>query len=221
MSARLPRHRIIISIAALLLAAFAFVWTFVLNDRQGAQIDALYAALGDSQTQIEDLGGEPEQPAPEEILEDPEYSPQPGPSGPPGPPGPGLSAPEIEAAFADYFAENPYQFEPSAAELTAAFASVLSDHPDLLNDQLYAAMAAYLAENPPPPGPPGADGKDGKDGAQGDPGRPPTEDEIRAQIEAYVAEYGLPLCPPEAPLGPVTPLTQEGPVEILACVVQD
>jgi hypothetical protein len=227
---RLPLRRVVISIAAIVIAAILLGWTYVQDDHQSAQIDALYAALGDSQTQIEDLGGDPVAPAPEELLEDPSYSPQPGPSGPPGPPGPGLTATQIEAAFAEYFAEHPYQFEPSAAELTAAFAAVLSDNPDLLNDQLYAAMAAYLAENPPPPGPAGpsgaagedgVDGTNGQDGAQGDPGRPPTAEEIRAQIEAYIAEHGLPLCPPEAPLGPVTVLTTDGPVEILACVFQN
>lgn len=226
MSTRVPRRRLVISLAAVVLAALLAAWTVVQDQHQGAQIDALYAALGDSQTQIEDLGGDPVAPAPEDLLEDPEYSPQPGPSGPPGPPGPGLTDSEIEAAFAAYFAEHPYQFEPSAAELTAAFASVLRDNPDLLNDQLYSAMAAYLAENPPPPGPAGpagadgADGADGQDGAQGEPGPPPTAEEIRAQIEAYIAEHGLPLCPPEAPLGPITPLTTDGPVEILACIVQ-
>jgi hypothetical protein len=223
---RLPLRRVVISIAAILIAALLLGLTYVQDDHQSAQIEALYAALGDSQTQIEDLGGDPEQPAPEELLEDPSYSPQPGPSGPPGPPGPSLTEFQIEAAFANYFAEHPYQFEPSAAELTAAFASVLSDNPGLLNDQLYAAMAAHLAANPPPPGPAGADGQDGvngtdgQDGAQGEPGRPPTEEEIRAQIEAYIAEHGLPLCPPEAPLGTVTALTTDGAVEILACIVQ-
>jgi hypothetical protein len=147
----------------------------------------------------------------------------PGPSGPPGPPGAGMTGPQIEAAFAAYFAEHPYEFEPSAAELTAAFAAVLSDNPDLLHDQLYAAMAAYLAANPPPPGPAGTDGKDGadgQDGTQGDPGRPPTEEEIRAQIEAYVAEHGLPLCPAGSSPGPLTPLTTDGPVEIVGCIVE-
>jgi type II secretory pathway pseudopilin PulG len=226
---RLPLRRVVISIAAILVAAILLGWTYAQDDHQSAQIDALYAALGDSQSQIEDLGGDPVAPAPEELLEDPSYSPQPGPSGPPGPPGPALTEAEIEAAFADYFAAHPYEFEPSAAQLTAAFASVLTEHPDLLNDQLYAAMAAYLAENPPPPGPPGpagengedgADGTDGQDGAQGEPGRPPTKEEIRAEIEAYIDEHGLP-CPPEAPAGPLTVVTPSGPVNIIACIPTD
>jgi len=196
-------------------------------DVQGQQLGVLEQALGDEQSNAEANGIEPVAPPAEDLLDDPSYSPQPGPSGPPGPAGPGLSGPQIEAAFAAYFAKHPYQFEPTAAELTAAFAAVLSDNPDLLHDQLYAAMASYLASNPPPPGPAGADGQDGadgadgQDGAQGAPGRPPTQDEIRAQVEAYVAEHGLPLCPPEAPLGPVTAVTTDGPVEILACILQD
>lgn len=227
MSTRLPRRRVIISLAAIFLAALMFVWTFVLNERQGAQIDALYAALGDEQSNAEAQGVDPVAPDPADILEDPEYTPAPGPSGPPGPPGPGLTHAEIQAAFADYFAAHPYEIEPTDAELTAAFAAVLNENPDLLNDQLYAAMADYLAANPPPPGPAGADGedgtdgKDGVDGAQGDPGRPPTAEEIRTQIEAYIDEHGLPLCPPEAPLGPVTVVTTEGPMKILACIAQD
>lgn len=197
-------------------------------DEQSQQLDVLEQALGDEQSNAEANGIEPVAPPAEELIDDPQdYTPSPGPSGPPGPPGPALTGAEIQEQFAAYFEAHPYQFEPSAEELTAAFASVLTDHPDLLNDQLYAAMAAYLAENPPPPGPAGADGQDGQDGAdgtdgqdgaQGDPGRPPTAEEIRAQIEAYIAEHGFP-CPPGSSLGPLTPLTTDGPVEIVACIV--
>lgn len=219
--------------ASIVVAVAAIALVLYLVGLLSAQVDVLEQALGDEQSNAEANGIEPVAPPAEDLIEDPEdYTPEPGPSGPSGPPGPagpGLTDPEIEAAFAAYFADHPYQFEPSAAELTAAFASVLGEHPDLLNDQLYAAMAAYLAANPPPPGPAGADGQDGadgangadgQDGAQGEPGRPPTAEEIGAQVEAYIAEHGLPLCPPEAPLGPVTPLTTDGPVEILACIVQ-
>lgn len=208
-------------ILLVLVAVAAVLWR---SEVQEARVDALVAALGDEQSNAEAQGVDPIAPDAEELLENPTYTPAPGPSGPtgpPGPPGPALSASQIQAAFATYFASHPYEFEPSAAELTAAFASVLSEHPDLLNEELYAAMAAYLAENPPPPGPAGADGKDGtdgKDGAQGDPGRPPNAEEIRAQIEAYVDEHGLPLCPAGTSPGPLTPLTTDGPVEIVGCI---
>jgi type II secretory pathway pseudopilin PulG len=218
---RLPLRRVVISIAAILVAAILLGWTYVQDDRQSAQIDALYAALGDSQTQIEDLGGDPVAPAPEELLEDPEYSPQPGPPGPTGPPGPGPSQEAIDAAVARHFAEHPYQGELSAAELAAAFAALLAENPDALNDQVYAALASYLAENPPPPGPPGTDGKDGTDGvdgAQGEPGRPPTREEIRAEIEAYIAEHGLPICPDGSSPQAHTILTDSGPVDAVICV---
>ena len=213
-------------ISAVLAVAVLLLWAVLL---QQARIDALSAALGDEQSATEERGDDPVAPAPEDLLEDPEYVPSPGPagpSGPPGPPGPGLSTAQIEAAFATYFADHPYEFEPSAAELTAAFAAVLAEHPDLLDDQLYAAMADYLAANPPAPGPAGpagadgTDGKDGADGAQGEPGRPPTAEEVRAQIEAYVAEHGLPLCPEGSSPGPLTPLTTDGPVEIVGCIVE-
>lgn len=192
-------------------------------EETAVQRDEAVAAAEANCAQVEDLGWAcVEDPAELQGADGPQGEP-----GPSGPPGPGLTESQIEAAFASYFAEHPYQFEPSAAELTAAFASVLSQHPDLLNEQLYAAMAAYLEENPPPPGPPGpagtngedgADGTDGQDGAPGEPGRPPTEDEIRTQIEAYIAEHGLPLCPEGSAAEAQTVLTTDGPVDAVLCV---
>lgn len=194
-------------------------------DVQSQQLEVLEQALGDEQSNVEELGGEPVAPPPDELLEDPEYTPSPGPAGPSGPPGPALSDAEIQAAFAVYFAEHPYQFEPSAAELTAAFASILADHPDLLDQQLYAAMAAYLAEHPAPAGPPGpagadgADGADGQDGATGEPGRPPTQEEIQAAVEAYMAEHPLPArCPEGSDWVAATLVTLDGPpLESVVC----
>jgi len=221
MSTKLPRRRVVIVAAAMLLAALMFAWTYLQDERQAAQIDALTEALTVEQEGVEDRGETPIAPAPDELIEDPglEIGP-PGPSGPPGPPGPSLSSTQIQAAFAQYFADHPYEFEPSAAELTAAFASVLSDHPDLLNDELYAAMASYLAANPPPPGPAGADGKDGADGAQGEPGRPPTQEEIRTEVEAYMAENPLPpSCPEGYEFTAATLVTVDGPpLESVVCV---
>lgn len=213
---------------SIVVAVAAIALVLYLVGLQRARIDVLEQALGDEQSNAEANGIEPVAPPAEELIEDPQdYTPEPGPSGPSGPPGPagpGLSHPEIQAAFASYFAAHPYEFEPTAAELTAAFASVLADHPDLLNDQLYAAMAAHLAANPPPPGPAGADGQDGtdgadgQDGAPGEPGRPPTEDEIRTQVEAYVAEHGLPLCPVGSTAEARTVLTTGGTVDAVLCV---
>jgi hypothetical protein len=224
---RAPTRRAIAHWGQILLVLVAVAAVLWRSEVQEDRVDALSAALGDEQSNAEAQGIEPIAPQPEELLEDPQYTPAPGPSGPtgpPGPPGPTLTDPQIQAAFARYFADHPYEFEPSAAELTAAFASVLADHPDLLNEQLYAAMAAYLAENPPPPGPAGADGQDGadgadgQDGAQGEPGRPPTEDEIRAQVEGYVAEHGLPLCPEGSAPEAQTVLTTNGTVDAVICV---
>jgi hypothetical protein len=211
-------------ISAVLAVAVLLLWAVLL---QQARIDALSAALGDEQSATEERGDDPVAPAPEDLLDDPEYVPSPGPSGPsgpPGPPGPSLSTAQIQAAFAAYFDAHPYQFEPSAAELTAAFAAVLAEHPDLLYDQLYAALADYLAANPPAPGPAGADGQDGTDGqdgadgAQGEPGRPPTHEEIKTEIEAYIAEHGLPLCPEGSAAEAQTVLTTSGTVDAVICV---
>jgi hypothetical protein len=222
MSTKLPRSRILIAAAALLLAALTLVWTLVQDQRQGAQIDALHEALTVEQEGVEDRGETPIAPGADEIIDDPGLeipAGPPGPSGPPGPAGPSLSSTQIQAAFADYFAAHPYEFEPSAAELTAAFASVLSDHPDLLNDELYEAMASYLAANPPPPGPAGADGKDGTDGQDGEPGRPPTKEEIRTEVEAYVAENPIPpSCPEGYEFTAATLVTVDGPpLESVVC----
>ena len=73
MSTSLPRRRIIVSAAALLLAAVTLVWTFVLderqsdeNARQSEQINALYEALEDEQSNAEDQGLDPVAPPPDE-----------------------------------------------------------------------------------------------------------------------------------------------------------
>jgi len=222
MTSKLPRIRIVVSIAAIVLAAAALAWTVVQSDRQGAQIDALSEALTVEQQGVEDRGESPIAPAPEELIDDPDAeipAGPPGPPGPSGPPGPGVSQDDLDAAVARHFQKYPYQGELSPAELAAAFAALLTENPDAVNDQIYAAISTYLTEHPPPAGPAGADGQDGADGAQGEPGRPPTKDEIRAEVEAYIDENGLPICPPDAPAGPLTVVTPGGPVDIIACIV--
>ncbi|GAA2159443.1 hypothetical protein [Glycomyces lechevalierae] len=225
MSAKVPRRRVVVAVAGIVLAALALVWTGFQTERQGAQIDALYEALTVEQQGVEDRGESPIAPPPEELIDDPDAeipAGPPGPPGPSGPPGPGVSEDDLDAAVARHFEKYPYQGELSPAELAAAFAALLTEHPDAVNDQIYAAISTYLTENPPPPGPPGADGQDGADGAdgaQGEPGRPPTKDEIRTEVEAYIEENGLPICPPDAPAGPLTVVTPGGPVDIIACIV--
>jgi hypothetical protein len=190
-------------------------------DRQSETVDVLAQALGDEQSAAEARGEDPVAPPADDLIENPEYTPAPGPPGPTGPPGPGPSQEAIDAAVARHFAEHPYQGELSAAELAAAFAALLAENPGAIDDQVYAALASYLAENPPPPGPPGADGADGKDGtdgAQGEPGRPPTQEEIRAEVEAYVAEHGLPICPEGSSPQAHTILTDSGPIDAVICV---
>jgi hypothetical protein len=197
---------------------------------QDHRLDALAAALEAEQQALEERGETPVAPEPDELIDDPDAeipAGPPGPEGPSGPPGPAPSEAALDAAVARHFAEHPYQGELSAAELAAAFAALLAENPGALNDQVYAALADYLAANPPPAGPPGTDGEDGADGAngadgaQGEPGRPPTKEEIRAEIEAYIDEYGLPICPPEAPPGPLTVVTPGGAVDIIACILTD
>lgn len=209
--------------AVVVLVAIVLGWAVVETrdlreqvDKQDEQLTAFVEALGDEQSNAEDAGLEPVAPAPEDLLEDPEYEPQPGPSGPPGP---GPTAAQIAAEVADYFEAHPLLGQPTAAELAAAVASYLADHPaEVPDDRVYEAIAAYLAEHPPQAGPPGQDGADGEDGAQGEPGPPPTRAEIQEAVEAYIAEHPLPTCPEGTSPEAHTVVTDSGPVDAVICV---
>ncbi|WP_106253379.1 hypothetical protein [Allonocardiopsis opalescens] len=78
-----------------------------------------------------------------------------------------------------------------------------ADHPEPVGPsdaQVYAAVAAYLEGNPPPPGDDGADGEDGERG----PG--PTEDQIAEAVGRYFTEN--PVSP--GPVGPAGPAGADG-----------
>lgn len=205
------------------LVAVALAWIAVGADRQSDRVDrqdeqiaALVQALADEQSNAEAEGLTPVAPPPDDLLDDPEYEPLPGPSGPPGP---APTQAQIAAEVANYFEKHPLAGQPTAAELAAAVASYLADHPaEVPDDRLYEAMAAYLAANPPPAGAPGQDGKDGATGAQGDPGPPPTRAEIQEAVEAYMAEHPLPMCPEGTAPEAHAVVTDEGPVDAVICV---
>lgn len=217
MSTKLPRSRVVVSIAAILLAAFALVWTAVQSERQGAQIEALYAALGDEQSAAEQRGEEPVAPPPEDLIEDPEYD-EPETPAPKGP-----TDAQVYAAVQSYFEANPVTVEgPSAAEIAAAVADYLAEFPPgPTPEQVSTAVAEYLTAHPPAPGEDGEDGASGPPGppgAQGDPGRPPTAEEVAAEVQNYMIEHPLPVCPEGAAPEAHTVVTDSGPVDAVICV---
>lgn len=228
MSTRVPRRRVVISLAGILLAVLTAAYMFIADQRQGAQIDALYAALGDEQSNVEDLGGEPVAPPADDLLDDPDYT---GPQGPQGEPGPGPSDAQVYAAVAAYLADNPVTAEgPSSAEIAAAVAEYLRDYPPgPTPEQVATAVAAYLTEHPPAAGIDGADGADGSPGPagpsgppgpQGEAGRAPTAEEVADAVEAFMREHPLPpSCPDGYEFEARTLLTLDGPpVEAVICV---
>lgn len=217
MSTRLPRSRIVVSIAAILLAAFALVWTAVQSERQGSQIEALYAALGDEQSAAEQRGEEPVAPPPEDLIEDPEYD-EPATPEPRGP-----TDAQVYEAVQAYFEAHPVTADgPSAAEIAAAVADYLAEFPPgPTAEQVSTAVAAYLTANPPAPGEDGqvgASGPPGPAGEQGAPGRAPTPEEIAAEVQDYMTEHPLPVCPEGAAPEAHTIVTAEGPVDAVICV---
>lgn len=231
----LPIRRVVISVAAVCIAAVLLGWTYVQDDHQSAelehqsaQIEALYAALGDEQSNAEAQGVEPVAPDPEEILEDPSYSPQPGPSGPPGP---GPSDAQVRAAVAAYLSDNPITSEgPSSAEIATAVANYLSDYPPgPTPEQVASAVASYLTENPPAAGDDGANGSDGSDGApgppgpegpQGEPGPPPSAEDVAAAVQEWMEQNEFPdFCHEKGWVWePYTVVTTAGGVDTVLCV---
>jgi len=185
-------------------------------DRQDEQIAALSQALTDEQSNAEAEGITPVAPPPDDLLDDPEYEPLPGPSGPPGP---APTAAQIAAEVSQYFEEHPLLGQPTAAELAAAVASYLAEHPaEVPDDRVYEAIATYLTANPPPAGQDGADGVDGTDGADGEPGPPPTGAEIQEAVEAYFEANPLQPCnEPGFEYTVVTVVTTGPPTDILTC----
>lgn len=216
MSTQLPRRRIVVSAAAILLAALTLAWTFVLDNRQGAQIDALYDALAAEQQAAEDRGEQPVAPAPEELLEDPGAA-------PPNPVGP--SDDQVLAAVEAYFAVHPVEDgeDASPAQITTAVVNYLTEHPPEpgepgpapTEEQVLSAVATYLSENPPPQGPQGPAGADGEDG------HTPTSEEIQAELAAYLEEHPIDRCDPGWEYAVLEVFTTGPPTEITTCVRAD
>jgi len=220
MTTKLPRHRVVIVAVSLLLCAFVLGWMVVQvqqqvdeNSHQSEQIDALAAALAAEQEAAEDRGETPVAPDPEDLLDDPEYSPEPGPQGDPGP---GPSDTQVYAAVTDYFTAHPVEDgeDASPAAIAAAVGNYLTEHPPEQGDpgpppsgqQVADAVAAYLTANPPPPG---KDGEDGEDA---------TPEAIAAEVAAYIETHPLEYCPDGYSLVPHTVITTDGPVDQIDCV---
>jgi len=231
MSTRVPRRRVVISLAGILLAVLTAAWMFIADQRQGAQIDALAEALAVEQSAAEERGETPVAPAPDELIEDPDVEIPPGPSGPPGP---GPSDAQVYAAVAAYLSDHPVTAEgPSAAEIAAAVAEYLRDYPPgPTPEQVAVAVAAYLTEHPPAAGADGADGADGAPGPagptgppgpQGEAGRAPTAEEVAGAVESFMREHPLPpSCPDGYAFEARTLLTLDGPpVEAVICVAEE
>lgn len=185
--------------------------------RQNDQISALAAALGDEQSAAVANGEEPVAPEPDDLLEDPEYSPTPEPVRP--------SDEQVLEAVEAYFRENPVQDGENAspAQIAAAVINYLAENPPEpgepgpapTEEQLLNAVAVYLAANPPPPGAPGSDGKDGADGEDAE---PLTSDRIQAELAAYLEANPLQRCDPGWEYGVITVLTTGPPTDINTCL---
>jgi hypothetical protein len=97
--------------------------------------------------------------------------------------------------------------------------------------EVLTAVTGYLRENPPAPGPSGApgrdgedgedgrDGVDGQDGAPGQDGPPPSDEQIRAAVEAYLQSHPL-NCPAGTSMDRMTVVTTGGPREVVVCTPQ-
>ncbi|MFB4312949.1 hypothetical protein [Actinomadura sp. 21ATH] len=167
--------------------------------RQQDQIDVLSG-------QVRELGGVPlVSPAPSR----PGTSPRPGPSGPSG------------AAGRDGRDGR----TPSTAQVSAAVARYLREHPPPRGRaptmaEIITAVTGYLRANPPPAGPSGPPGEDGEDGAPGRDGRdgpPPSEEQVRAVVQAYLESNPL-NCPTGSSMGRLSVVTTGGTREIVVCV---
>lgn len=123
---------------------------------------------------------------------------------------------------------------PTAAQLGAAVAQHMATNPlpGIGPAEVSATLAGYLATNPPPPGPTGPRGEPGADcdpvevpQCQGPPGRdapPPTAEQIRAEIAAYIQANPDALCPTGGQLRQVRlQLAGGGAVDAWTCVVTE
>ena len=137
---------------------------------------------------------------------------------------------------------------PSQAEIAAAVSRYLQQHPPATGRppsmaEVLTAVTGYLREHPPPAGTPGQtgqpgqkgdkgdrgdDGKPGRDGKDGAPGQdgaagkdgpPPSDEQIRAAVQAYLDTHPL-NCPAGSTLARLTVVTTDGPRDIVTCTPQ-
>lgn len=219
-----PTRRAIVHWSQILLVLVAIAAVLWRSEVQEARVDSLFAALGDEQSAAQERGETPVAPAPEDLIEDPDYT---GPAGPTGPPGPGPSDAQVRAAVAAYLSDNPITPEgPSPAEIATAVANYLRDYPPgPTPEQVAEAVASYLTENPPAAG---ADGSDGADGAagppgprgpQGDPGPPPSAEDVAAAVQEWMEQNPFPDCYEDGWVWePYTVVTTVGGVDTVLCV---
>lgn len=119
----------------------------------------------------------------------------------------------VSAATARVLASLPDAQPVTAGAIAAAVRDYAARNPvtpvSPTTGQIADAVAAYLQANPPPAGNPGATGQQGAtgpagesivgprgdQGPMGEPGRPPTGEEIRAELDAYFVDNPIPPCP--------------------------
>jgi hypothetical protein len=210
-------------VAVSLLLAVALGWTVTqvqqqgdANAHQSEQIDALAAALAAEQDAAEERGETPVAPDPQDLLEDPEFTPEPGPQGEPGP---GPSDSQVYAAVSAFFTAHPVEDGEDAApaDIAAAVGNYLTEHPPEQGDpgpppsgqQVAAAVETYLIANPPPAGPPGENGEDASPEA------------IAAAVAAYMETHPIEYCPEGYSLVPHTVITTDGPTDQIDCVADE
>ncbi|MEU0531969.1 collagen-like triple helix repeat-containing protein [Amycolatopsis tolypomycina] len=138
----------------------------------------------------------------------------------------------VSAATAQVLAALP-NLRPTAAELGAQvarwFAANPITPPGPTPVQISAALAGYLATNPPPPGPQGERGERGETGQKGDtgdkgetgePGHTPTSEEIQAEFAAYLRDHPDALCPKGGTFAQLSVATGDGgTADVYTCVI--
>lgn len=218
---RLAKRRIGDVLVALVAAGFAVVLALLAHrvSVQGDQVEALKEGLEVEQQGVEDAGGTPVAPDPEELIEDPDTEISPGAGGSP----PGPTDEQVLEAVEDYFLTHPVEDgeDASPAQIAAAVINYLAEHPPApgepgpapTEEQVLNAVAVYLAANPPPAGPPGPPGADGEDAD------PPSSAEIQAELATYFEAHPIEMCRAGSTAEVLTVLTVGAPTDIVACVV--
>jgi hypothetical protein len=177
-----PGRVLLAGALAVLVLAFLFFRTMESQGRQigtlQAQSSALAGGLQTAESQLEAHGITPSVAAPSEII-----------SQVAGPSGPGPSDSQVQAAVNAYLDAHPPTANVDPAALSLTVDAYLEQHPPSpgpppASSAVAAAVADYLASNPPPSGPAGPQGSPGADGVgqtgpagpagpSGAPGSPP------------------------------------------------